>query len=509
MTTVSPNPNMQRCASMSPVPQFPSLFEINTRVWLRELSALTGSHMGLADVPDGELDALAALGFDWVWLLSVWETGTAGRRTSQAPGALKEDFERVLPDLTDDDICGSGFAIKSYQVSADLGGAAGLAKFRARLAARGVRLMLDFVPNHTAIDHRWVEERPEFYVSGTLDDLKSRPDCYTQVETHHGRLTLAHGRDPNFPGWPDTLQLNYGNADLQAEMVAELERVAEMCDGVRCDMAMLVLPGVFNSTWGLDANPFWPAAVEATRRVHPEFTFVAEVYWDLEWELQQQGFDYCYDKRLFDRLRYDDASSVRSHLAADIDYQSRLVRFLENHDEDRAASSFPAEMHMAAAVITYLAPGLRLFHQGQLTGSRTRLPTHLCRGPVETVDSRLSQFYLDLLSALSHEIFQVGDWAQLSPDPAWDTNASHRNFVTAMWTDSSGRQILTVVNYSPDTSQCRLKIDLPFTKGAVLLTDLLGGESYRRERREIEAAGLFIELAPWCFSIFDISASSS
>lgn len=466
--------------------------------------------MGLADVPDRELDALAALGFDWVWLLSVWETGTAGRRISQVHGALRGEFERVLPDLTDDDICGSGFAIQNYQVSASLGGAAGLANFRARLAARGIRLMLDFVPNHTAIDHRWVQERPDFYVAGTAADLESKPDCYTQLETQQGALILGHGRDPNFPGWPDTLQLNYGSPDLQAEMIAELGRIAEMCDGVRCDMAMLLLPGVFNSTWGLDAKPFWPSAIEATRRVRPDFTFVAEVYWDLEWELQQQGFDYCYDKRLFDRLRYDSASSVRSHLAADTGFQGKLVRFLENHDEDRAATTFPAEMHMAAAVITYLSPGLRLFHQGQLTGSRTRLPTHLCRAAVEPVDPELSQFYLKLLSILSLDVFRVGDWAQLSPDPAWESNASHHNFVATMWTDLAGRQVLIVANFSPETSQCRLLgIDLRSIEGDILLTDLLGSELYLRERLEIETAGLFIDLAPWCFSIFDISGSAS
>ena len=349
---------------MFPAPRFPALYQINTRLWLGQLAAEAGRPIGLAEVLDEELDALAAMGFDWVWLLSVWETGAAGRVVSQSSSVWRQAFEHALPDLADDDICGSGFAIKDYQVSSTLGGADGLANFRARLATRGIRLMLDFVPNHTALDHRWVWERPDFYVAGTLDDIDTRPGFFAEVETSRGRSVLAHGRDPNFPGWPDTLQLNYGNPDLQTELIAELTSIAGMCDGVRCDMAMLVLPDIFRRTWEIEAAAFWPSAIQATRRLFPKFSFVAEVYWDLEWELQQQGFDFCYDKRLYDRLIGGNAASVRDHLAADTAYQDKLVRFLENHDEEPAASRFPVGMHMAAAVITHLAPVLVCFTTG-------------------------------------------------------------------------------------------------------------------------------------------------
>ena len=86
-------------------------------------------------------------------------------------------------------------------------------------------------------------------------------------------------------------------------MARELERIATMCDGVRCDMAMLILPDVFERTWGRRPEPFWPRTIERVRKAAPSFLFMAEVYWDLEWELQQQGFNYTYDKRLYDRLR--------------------------------------------------------------------------------------------------------------------------------------------------------------------------------------------------------------
>ena len=175
---------------------------------------------------------------------------------------------------------------------------------------RGLRLMLDFVPNHTAPDHPWVEEHPEYYVRGTEEDLARAPQNYTRVKRKGGDLVLAHGRDPYFPGWSDTLQLNYANAATQKAMAGELLRIAGQCDGVRCDMAMLVLPDVFERTWGARPQPFWPNTIKQVRAASPDFVFMAEVYWDMEWTLQQQGFDYAYDKRLYDRLREDRKSVV-------------------------------------------------------------------------------------------------------------------------------------------------------------------------------------------------------
>ena len=239
--------------------------------------------------------------------------------------------------------------------------------------------MLDFVPNHTGLDHPWVDAHPEYYIPGTELDLERAPQNYNWVKHERSDLLLAHGRDPFFPGWPDTLQLNYGNPETQKAMIGELLKIAGQCDGVRCDMAMLVLPEVFQRTWGIQAQPFWPKATQCVREKVPGFCFMAEVYWDLEWTLQQQGFDYAYDKRLYDRLRNLHARTVREHFLAGLDYQDKMARFLENHDEPRAASTFSPEIYEAAAVITFLCPGLRFFHQGQFEGRKKRISPHLCR----------------------------------------------------------------------------------------------------------------------------------
>jgi glycosidase len=193
------------------LPRYPSLYQINTRVWLTELSRNLGRLATLDDVPDADLDRWAALGFDWIWLLSVWQTGLAGQGVSRANVAWRTEFAATLADLSDDDIGGSGFAITGYTVHARLGGDAALARLRERMRRRGLRLMLDFVPNHTGLDHPWVDEHPEYYVAGTENDLARAPQNYTRIKRREGDLLLAYGRDPFFPGWPDALQLDYSN----------------------------------------------------------------------------------------------------------------------------------------------------------------------------------------------------------------------------------------------------------------------------------------------------------
>ncbi|HZZ77385.1 MAG TPA: alpha-amylase family glycosyl hydrolase, partial [Gemmataceae bacterium] len=322
---------------MSP-PLYPSLYQINTRVWLTARSRTLGRRATLDDIPDDELDRLAARGFDWIWFLSVWQTGQVGRDISRSNRPWRREFEETLPDLAEEDIAGSGFAISGYTVHRDLGGDQALARLRERLEQRGLKLVLDFVPNHTALDHPWVEMHPAYYIAGTEVDVARAPQNYAQVKCASGDRILALGRDPYFPGWPDVVQLNYGNSETQQAMIDELQKIAGQCDGVRCDMAMLVLPEIFERTWGIKAHPFWPRAITQVREKVPGFCFMAECYWDLEWTLQQQGFDYTYDKRLYDRLREKQARPVREHLRAGLDYQDKLMRFLENHDEPRAAA---------------------------------------------------------------------------------------------------------------------------------------------------------------------------
>jgi len=281
-------------------PRHPSLYQVNTRAWLTETALRLGRPATLDDFSDHQLDQWAEMGFDWIWLLSVWQTGPAARLGSRSNADWRKEFQETLPDLRAEDIAGSGFAITAYTVHANLGGDHALARLRERLKKNGLKLMLDFVPNHMGLGHPWVEDHPEHFVHGTEIDLARAPQNYTWVKRKGGDLLLAHGRDPYFPGWPDTLQLNYANPATQEVMIGELLKIAGQCDGVRCDMAMLVLPEVFERTWSQHTPLFWPKATQRVRERVPSFVFMAEVYWELEWTLQQQGFDYAYDKRLYD-----------------------------------------------------------------------------------------------------------------------------------------------------------------------------------------------------------------
>jgi hypothetical protein len=491
------------------VPAYPALYQLNTRVWLTERARALGRPATLDDLPDAELERLAGLGFDWLWLLSVWQTGPAGQRVSRQNPEWRREFEATLPDLREEDVAGSGFAITGYTVHASLGGDAALARLRERLRRRGLSLMLDFVPNHTGLDHPWVEEHPEYYVPGTEADRSRAPQNFTWVTRRQDRRLLAHGRDPYFPGWPDTLQLDYGNPAAQEAMARELLKISGQCDGVRCDMAMLVLPDVFERTWGRRAPAFWPAATRRVRERVPGFRFMAEVYWDLEWTVLQQGFDYAYDKRLYDRLREGHARPVREHLHAGLDYQDKLARFLENHDEPRAAATFPAGQHEAAAVITYLSPGLRFFHQGQLEGRRTRISPHLVRGPAEPVDETRRAFYDGLLAALRQPAVREGRWQLLECGSAWEGNGTWDNFLAWCWQGGDGRRLLAAVNYAGHQGQCYVRLPFEGLRGrAVRLRDLLGPAVYDRGGDDLLARGLYLDMPGWGYHVFDVAGGS-
>ncbi|MDZ4848170.1 MAG: alpha-amylase family glycosyl hydrolase [Pirellulaceae bacterium] len=491
-------------------PRYPSLYQINTRVWLTELSRELGRRATLDDIPDYALDQFSQQGFDWIWLLSVWQTGVAAQAISRSNPQWQLEFAETLPDLTDTDIAGSGFAITGYHVHQDLGGDVALERLRERMQQRGIKLMLDFVPNHIAPDHPWVEEHPQYFVGGSEDDLLREPDNFFRSTTNRSSQVFAYGRDPYFSGWPDTIQLNYGNSALQEAMIGELMRISEMCDGVRCDMAMLLLPEVFRRTWNIETQPFWPSAISRVQQNHPEFVFMAEVYWDLEWELQQQGFDFCYDKRLYDRLRDGEVIAIRQHLTAELDFQNRLARFLENHDESRAASVFTQEKHRAAAIINYLSPGLRFFHQGQLEGCRKKISPHLVRAPQESTDTSLLDFYCQLLDVLRRHVVRDGTWQLLECLEAWNGNWTHDCFVAFGWQGKFEIPIVAIINYSEHPAQCRVRVPFltPFLK-SVQLRDLINSSVYDRDAMSITTEGLFVDLPAWGRHVFEITAATA
>jgi hypothetical protein len=487
---------------MSGWPAQPVIYEVNTAVWLDGMSRAAGRPLTLADVADADWDAITPAGVDAVWLMGVWERSPAGLALANANPELLASFRAALPDLRPDDVTGSPYCVHRYVADERFGGRPGLAAARGALAARGARLILDYVPNHVAPDHPWVQSRPECFVPGSEDDLRADPAAWLSADGH----VLAHGRDPYFPPWPDVVQLNAFSAAVRDGTTRTLADIADQCDGVRCDMAMLMTNSVFAKTWGDRVGPepredFWPAVIAALRTVHPETVLIAEAYWDMEWELQRQGFNFCYDKRLYDRIVDGNPTGVRQHLCADIGYQSRLVRFLENHDEPRLAATVPPGLRRAAAVVVATLPGATLWHAGQFDGHRVRIPVFLARDPEAALrDAELAQWYQRLLKLVADHRVRTGAWRLLEA-AGWPDNQSCANLLAWSWDGGSdgdaGPRHVVVVNFSAAPAQGRVPLRWPDLPGRTWrLTDLLDGEDFERDGGELSAPGLFVAMQP-------------
>jgi hypothetical protein len=486
-------------------PGQPVIYEVNTAVWLAGLSRAAGEPISLGTASDPDWDAITPSGADAVWLMGVWERSPAGLELAMADPGLLESFREALPDLQDQDIVGSPYCVRRYVADERFGGPAGLAAARAALAARGVRLILDYVPNHVAPDHPWVTEHPEYFIQGDEDDLKADPAGWLPAGGH----VLAHGRDPYFPPWPDVVQLNAFSPAARAATARTLSDIAGQCDGIRCDMAMLMTNDVFGKTWNGRAGQwpdeeFWPAVFAQLRPRHPETVLIAEAYWDMEWTLQQQGFGFCYDKRLYDRIVERDPSAVRGHLHAGLDYQSRLLRFLENHDEPRIAGKLPADLERAAAVTIATLPGATLWHEGQFEGRRVRVPVFLQRRPGEPLDEELAAWYRDLLFTVADRGVRTGTWRLLEAG-GWPDNQSSAHLIAWSWTPGDGEsgesgwagRHVVVVNLSEAPAQGQIPLPWPDLPGRRWrLRDLLSGEDFTRDGGQLADPGLFVDMRP-------------
>jgi Alpha amylase, catalytic domain len=482
-------------ASMSDWPNQPWIVEINAWTWLRGLTLRYGRHISLDCVPGFVWDELAATHVDGVWLMGVWRRSATARQISLGDPNVLAEARGFFPDFSPQDVSGSPYAIAQYSVDSQLGGADGLAEARRQLAARGLRLMLDFVPNHVAPDHPWISQHPEYFVQGETGEHLRNPKAFFRI----GKNVIAHGHDPYFPPWPDTAQLNVFDSGLRSAALETLKRIAMQCDGVRCDMAILVINPIFAQTWAERVGPqppaeYWQYVIPATRQLYPGFLFVAEAYWDLEWELMQQGFDYCYDKRFYDRLVRGTPCGIRDHVSAPMEYQRHLLRFLENHDEARAAALLSVQQNRVAAVALMTLPGAKLLQDGQLSGSKIRTSVHLGRCPQEAPDHELRNFYQRLLEIVRTLELDKGEW-QLCQLEGWPDNQSCQNLLAWCW-KILGAKYLQVLNFSAYRSQARVK--LPWTdlvnQEWEVSDPLLNVEYGRRHGRELAGSGLYVDL---------------
>ncbi|GAA3431768.1 alpha-amylase family glycosyl hydrolase [Kutzneria kofuensis] len=480
-------------------PEQPVIYEVNTAVWLDAVSRAVGRRTTLADVSDDDWDAVTPTGVDAVWLMGVWRRSPAGLALANADPMVRRTFRAALPDLRPTDVFGSPYCVRQYVVDDAFGGPDALAVARKALAERGVRLILDYVPNHVAPDHPWVTERPELFIRGEPRDLWADATAWLDLSGH----VLARGRDPHFPAWTDVVQLDAFSPALRTATAATLSEIADQCDGIRCDMAMLVTNTVFAATWGDRVGPepageFWPEVIGRLRERHPETVLLAEAYWDLEPSLQQQGFSFCYDKRLHDHIVEQDPAAIREHLRAGRNHQSRLVRYLEDHDEPRIAGQLDPAAEVAAAVAIATLPGATLWHEGQFEGRKVRPSVFVSRRPDEPPDRGLAAWHARLLATVANHRVRRGAWQLLEP-AGWPDNQSCRNLMAWCWLPADGEtRHLVVINFSAQPAQARIPLGWPDLPGRRWrLTNLLGDDVFGRDGDDLAGSGLYVCLGPW------------
>jgi glycosidase len=477
----------------------PLLYEVNTRQWLADLARKHGRDIDLFGVPDSELDVLENRGITHLWLMGVWPTGPRSRQEALTHPDLRKAYDEALPGWVDEDVLGSPYAVGALHVSPLLGGDAGLEALRARLNERDIKVILDFVPNHLGLDHAWVLSRPDLFVGHHAEF----PDAFP-LRLPSGTRFLAHGKDPYFPGWTDTVQLDYRKPETRDAMRKLLRSVADKCDGVRCDMAMLVLADVFQSTWkhvpvdvSTAAGEFWYDAIAEVKREVPDFMFLAEAYWDLEGRLCELGFDFAYDKKLYDLLVHDRPWDVQPHLLRLGQENRRRAHFLENHDEPRIASRVDLELHRAAALLVLGLPGMRFVHDGEIEGYKRFARVQLARRAQEPVDDEVKAIYARLFPALKESVVGRGRGEILAPRRAWDDNPTSQCFTVVQWQgERDDRFDLVVVNLAPHRAQCRVPLTARgLGGGSWHLVDRLGSEKWVREGDDLAHNCLFLDVA--------------
>jgi len=380
----------------------------------------------------------------------------------------------------------------------------------------GISLILDFVCNHFSAKSSLIWTNKEIFLPADEYIFKNDPYTFYQSPAN-SKEYLAHGRDPLFPPWKDTAQINFYSREARSYLTSVLLELADECDGVRCDMAMLPLNNVFYNTWigvlkkyGFEKpeKEFWEESITAVKNKRSDFIFIAETYWDLEWQLQNLGFDFTYDKRLTDRLVSGSVRSIKEHLNAEKTYQDKSVRFLENHDEDRAIVKLGRERSIAAAIITSTIPGISFYFDGQCDGKKIKLPVQLGREPEEKQDEKIKEFYYNLFNITRADVFRNGNWKLLETDTAADNDYSYDNLLAWEWRLHSELRVV-VVNYNSSTSRCRLKFNIKSKVDDIVLTDLLNNVTYKRSVKEIAEKGLFIELKSFNSHIFSFSEEGS
>lgn len=489
-----------------PLRRHPHLYQINTYVWLGRLSSKLGRPIHLRDVPDSEWDAIAQMGFDVVWLMGVWLRSPVSIKLNQDDQSHYAAWDEALPGWKPDDIIGSAYSVKAYEPDPQIGSWSDIDAARNALHKREMALCLDFVGNHTALDNPWTHDHPEYYVQGSQQDFEKDPSSFYKIDSVKGLVYIARGRDPYFPAWSDVAQLNHFSPEMRAAQLAGLKKLAGHCDGVRCDMAMLQLNAIFERIWRahigdtkVPTSEFWTDAKAAA----PDLFLLAEAYWGTQGQLIELGFDFVYDKDLYDSVRDEKIDDIHWRISQPQDQQSHQARFLENHDEPRFAAVFDDDRLTAVATLMGTLPGMRFYQQGEELGIKLRTPIELRQIANQPIDPVRKEFFVKLFAATKDDAFHVGNMSIVSV--ARDNEPTEDNLFAYEWRSDKNWK-LVVVNLSNAPAQGRLHLSGGIdAKTTYNLIDQLHGAKYVREGSEIVQLGLFVRRDAFGAHILDIT----
>lgn len=489
------------------------LYQVDARVWLREESARERRPVRLDTIASATLDTIAGQGFGWLWLRGVWDTGRAARDVASRRAPWLEEHAAALPGLDLHDIDGSPFSVRSYRVRTDLGGDDALEALRDDLARRGLRLLLDVVASHAALDHPWTRERPEFFIGGGEEDLRREPGRWHRAP---GGAVVAHPEDSTGAPAPDAAALNYRHEGLRRAMLQEIERVASAADGVCAVGAALALPGRAESVWGERSAPrdgshpaegsFWLEALPRVRASCPELVLIAESPGDSRSALEDAGFDWVEDETLLNLLLSAEAGAVRAHLQGPAGRGgAKGLHFLEAHGRQRAAGIFPPYLQPAASVVAFLSAPRALIHHGQLEGRRVRHHVHLTRRVEEAPDRDLDAFHQRLVEVLARSEVGRSPWRMLPVREAWEGNGTAAQLIAGLHQGAGGDATLSAVNFGPGRAQGYVELPSLETRGRRLVfQDLFSLERHEREGDDIALRGLYVDLPAWDYNVFEV-----
>jgi len=382
-------------------------------VWLDQIGRSAGRTVSrLDEIPDAELDRLAAWGVTGLWLIGLWQRSDASRKIKQQMG--------------NPEAAASAYALHDYRIADDLGGEEAWQNLSERAGQRGIRLASDMVPNHMGLDSRWIIEKPEYFlqlehppypayrfggidlcddprVSVRIEDgYWNHSDAavvFQRVDNHSGQVSyIYHGNDGTSMPWNDTAQLNFLLPEVREAVIQVILAVARRFPIIRFDAAMTLAKKHYQRLWfptpgdagaipsraehSLDKPAFdrvfpaefWRDVVDRVAAEAPDTLLLAEAFWLMEgYFVRTLGMHRVYNSAFMNMLKMEDNQKYRQTLKNVLEFSpavlQRFVNFMNNPDERTAVEQFgKGDKYFGCVLMLVTMPGLPMLGHGQIEG---------------------------------------------------------------------------------------------------------------------------------------------